>query len=47
MQTVGEECSVAAAVEFSRVASLSWDIDTKAMETSNYLEHGASRFDLK
>jgi len=34
MQTVGEKCSVAAAVEFSRDASLSCDIDTKAMKTS-------------
>jgi hypothetical protein len=34
MQTVGEKCSVAAAVEFSRVASLSCDTDTKAMKTS-------------
>ena len=34
MQAVGEKCSVAAAVEFSRVASLSYDIDMKAMKTS-------------
>jgi len=41
MQTVGEQCSVAAAVESSRVASLSCDIDTKANEdTFNYLKRG-------
>ena len=34
MQTVGEERSVAAAVEISRVASLSRDTDRKAMKTS-------------
>jgi len=34
MGTVGERRSIAAAVEFSRVASLSCDTDRKAMKTS-------------
>jgi hypothetical protein len=34
MQTVGEKRSIAAVVEFSRVASLSCDTDMKAMKTS-------------